>query len=365
MTHRSVDPIRLRGPSAVVAAVPYLLGFVPTESLVLLVSGGPAGRVELTLRLDLPESDEADVVAELLARLGHVSADTAIVVVFADPGAQDPPPTRWDDLVGCLGIALQSLDIHLTDALFVWRERWWSYLCHDPECCPPEGRAVRDSAGWAAAAEAVGHGLSAAASRKDFAAAFAPVDPRSQAETAAAMDGLAAVPSTNTSAWRTWRAGAEAEFLAVLDEFEAAGKTSLAASRIARLLMGLSDFRVRDPLLWHLAHASDDRRLGAAERLFATLVGGAPDSWLAPAATLLAIVCWQGGNGAQAQLALSRIPVEYRDYSLALLVARALDVGLPPTEWVRMLQGLDINGCRTGLPSESSTPVRSVCPPAA
>jgi hypothetical protein len=289
VTQRLVDPIKLRSPSAVAAAVPYLLGFVPTESLVLLLSGGPTGRVELTLRLDLPESDEAHVVAELLTRLGHVSVDTAIAIVFADPGAQDPPPARWNDLVGGIGVALQSLDIHLTDALFVWRERWWSYLCRDPECCPPEGRAVRDSAGWAAAAEAVGHGLSAAASRKDFAAAFAPVDPRSKAETAAAMEGLIAVPSTDTSAWRTWRANAEAEFLAVLDEFETASEMSLAAPLIARLLMGLSDFRVRDPLLWHLAHASDDRRLGAAERLLAMLLG--IRGWRPPPR------CWQSSAG--------------------------------------------------------------------
>ena len=47
-----IDALTLRSPDALVAAVPYLLGFWPTDSAVVVWLRG--GRIMLTQRLDLP-----------------------------------------------------------------------------------------------------------------------------------------------------------------------------------------------------------------------------------------------------------------------------------------------------------------------
>ena len=58
------DRITLHSPSDVVAAIPALLGFKPTDSLVALWLGTPTGTLICTVRLDLdaPSSEVTDRV---------------------------------------------------------------------------------------------------------------------------------------------------------------------------------------------------------------------------------------------------------------------------------------------------------------
>ena len=59
---------RLRNPGELLAAVPYLIGFHPRDSLLFIAFGGSSGRrIELTQRVDLPGADDAAVVCRALA----------------------------------------------------------------------------------------------------------------------------------------------------------------------------------------------------------------------------------------------------------------------------------------------------------
>ena len=54
-------------PAALLTLVPHLLGFVPEASLVVIGVALPRDRVRVTLRYDLPEPPEPNLVANIVA----------------------------------------------------------------------------------------------------------------------------------------------------------------------------------------------------------------------------------------------------------------------------------------------------------
>ena len=61
----AASSVRITGPASLIAAVPYLLGFEPNESLVLV--GLRDGQVTVTARVDLDELDPR-ATADLMHR---------------------------------------------------------------------------------------------------------------------------------------------------------------------------------------------------------------------------------------------------------------------------------------------------------
>jgi hypothetical protein len=114
---------------------------------------------------------------------------------------------------------------------------------------------------------------------------------------------------------------------------------------IASLLVSLADVRVRDTVLWDLMHSGPDIWRRAADRL-ARVVAGSPDGHVAPAATLLAILRWQLGDGSRAAAAVERALTGDPGYALADLINRSLLVGLHPGVWAEGLVGLSREACR-------------------
>ncbi|HLZ37629.1 MAG TPA: DUF4192 domain-containing protein, partial [Mycobacteriales bacterium] len=128
----------MRSPGEILALVPYLLGFHPSESLVLVAVRGPRRRVVCTLRWDLPavrsRRDRESAVCEIRSRLAQAEGDAAVLVLYT----RRPPGRRRLPLVSLVA-AVQAADVPLLDALCVHAGRWWSYLYPDPRCCPPAG----------------------------------------------------------------------------------------------------------------------------------------------------------------------------------------------------------------------------------
>ncbi|HEX8520300.1 MAG TPA: DUF4192 family protein, partial [Pseudonocardia sp.] len=82
--------VRLRDPGELLAGVPFLLGFHPRESLVLLALGGSSGRrVGLVQRVDLPPPEHAAAVCAALAANAAPAAPAgaAVLVVGGGTGA--------------------------------------------------------------------------------------------------------------------------------------------------------------------------------------------------------------------------------------------------------------------------------------
>src|SRR5437879_1258514 len=124
----SANTLRLRSPADVVSAIPYLVGFHPADSVVVLACDDSAGAY--AVRLDLTAHDALlEHIADLVARR---RPDAVILAGYGAAGRVTPMVERVRD-------RLQARGVRLREALRVEDDRFWSYLCSDLACCPPEG----------------------------------------------------------------------------------------------------------------------------------------------------------------------------------------------------------------------------------
>ena len=122
-------PLAVRSPADLVAAVPYLLGFHPVDSVVVVAMRGR--RITFAARLDLPDpADPSASARHLAAVVARQDTETATVVGYG-------PATRVTPGVDAVRVALADEGITVLDALRVTDDRYWSYLCAEAECCPP------------------------------------------------------------------------------------------------------------------------------------------------------------------------------------------------------------------------------------
>ncbi|WFF07744.1 DUF4192 domain-containing protein [Micromonospora sp. WMMD1076] len=166
----STEPARLsvRSPADMVAAVPYLLGFHPADSVVVVAVRGR--HVVFAARGDLPApgADPGPAARHLMQVVARQDADAATVVGYG-------PAARVTGVVDAIGDALTAAGLEVLDALRVTEGRWFSYLCVEPSCCPPEGTPYDPAASQVSAA-AVFAGQVALPDRAALAAQVSPLD---------------------------------------------------------------------------------------------------------------------------------------------------------------------------------------------
>src|SRR5262249_32361868 len=140
--------VRVSSADGILAVVPHLLGFHPSNSLVMLGIGGPHARIRLAFRYDLPDppDDElaTDIAAHAVTVLARQHLTMAVAVGYGSGEAVTP-------VVEVVASALLEAGVNVQDVLRVQGGRYWSYLCSDPDCCPAEGGPF-DSAGHPASA---------------------------------------------------------------------------------------------------------------------------------------------------------------------------------------------------------------------
>lgn len=325
-----IDRLSLRSPDALLSALPYLLGFHPQESVVAVWLRD--GRLLLTQRIDLPGAD-TPLPAWVQALWGHAAARAADeLVLVAVSGHPLPVP-----VIEAATEPAPAAGVRLRDVLRVQGDRWWSLLCEDATCCPPEGRRIRQAAADAVAAEFTGRGRAPMPARTDLVAQLAH-DAGWSADVAARITA----PPRGRGEREAWRDRMLARLLDLLSRAE-----PLDADAVADVASGLADIRVRDTLLWDATRWAEDDACRALDRLL-ECVRATPIGTVAPVATCAALVAWLLGDGARAQVALDRAQAADAGYSLALLLAASLRAGLPPSAWREAMGSLDRSACRHG-----------------
>lgn len=315
------DRVRLDDINDLAHAVPYMLGFNPTDSLVVIALRGPRDRLSFTMRLDLPEPGDYDEVAEMTAiRMEHAGADAAMVFIYTD--ATD----RGGDLPQreLVEVIQDALPMPLRDALLIDAGRAWSYLCRDELCCPSEGQPMRaDSPGVIALAAANAlHGNVVLPDRDALVATTVAVG----GVTAESMlQAIARVDIDELSD----RGDLVDELCARISERPG----SLGHDDAAAMVVRLHDIRFRDEVISRLA-ARDD----TLERLVAEVARLAQPPYDAPAAAVLAMSAYLRGDGVVAAAAAERSLDTDSDYSLAELIldclARQLDPAAARKVWL-------------------------------
>ena len=322
--------VRVGSADGILAVVPHLIGFHPTDSLVMLGIGGPHARIRLAFRYDLPDPPEEELAADIAEHAVTVLRRQHLAMAI---GVGYGPGKAVTPVVDVVVPALRKAGIAVQDALRVEGGRYWSYLCDDPQCCPPDGVAF-DTAGHPASVALAAAGLTVRPDRAALADTLAPV--------------AGAAPSMREAVRRARRkaghlidleaaAAGQDPFLPIADAGRRSVKQAIARYRrggelidqdeIGWLGVALGDLRVRDDAWARMdPHFNDAHR-----RLWIDLVRYLPGDVVAAPAALLAFTAWQAGDGALASVAIERALEADPEYSMALLVADALHAGLPPS----------------------------------
>jgi hypothetical protein len=312
--------------------VPYLLGFHPGASAVLLSLRGPRQTMGVLVRADLPPPGaEQEFAVSAAAHLARDRAAQAVLVVYA-PAADAPPPGEVPrgEVADAILAALAARGIAVAEALCVCGDRWWSYRCRGGSCCPPSGTPTR----WAGpqhetsvvAASAAFAGLHVLPDREALAATLGPPG---EAEPA-----LVRVFAGVREQLRTRGAGPAAGVLraestrlleTAVDRFRL-GARDLTDERVARLVLGLDDKHVRDAACEWIHGPSG----AAALALWRELARRSPAGDDVEVLVVLAWSAWSQGEGALARIAVDRALAAAPAHTLGGLVDEGLSRGVPP-----------------------------------
>jgi hypothetical protein len=306
--------LTLRSPADLLAAVPYLLGFHPDDSVVLVALRGK--RVIFQGRVDIPDPDEADGLVRHLADIAARQHPTGVTLIGYGP------LERVVGMLDALGAAITAAGVPVLDVLRVHDGRYWSMLCDEPTCCPPVGVEF-DVAATAVAAAATYEGLVALPDRAALAASLAPVSGAGiEPELAGARERLAGLPGGG----RRRRAAARVAVREALDRYTAGAR--LDDEELAWLAVLLTDEAARDDA-WRRVLAVTP--IPEHQAVWTDVVRRVPREYVAAPATLLALSAWRAGNGSLADVAAQRALDASPGYGLAELVREALRAGVPPS----------------------------------
>lgn len=332
--------ISLASPAALVASLPFLVGFPPAESLVLLWMR--RGTLRLTQRADLPRRLTDEAVGALMAHPAVRTVDELIAVVVSTQADAGEVGHQVEHAAHARGIVVR-------DVLASRDGHWWSVACSEPGCPCAVPSPIPPEVLTAVAAEFAYAGVAPVEDRPAMVAEVAP-EPCAVLDRATRRRGIA-MPET-TRAREAWRDRCIDALRRVL-----AGSTDLRDRALT--CRGLTDVRVRDVVLWDLAQM-DDVALRRAVPVLQRLVREAPPEVVAPVGTCAAIAAWLLGDGARAAIALHRVQEGDPTYTLAALLARTVEGGVSPDLWRATMASIGLQECRHGTPPQEAPHVVSV-----
>ena len=288
--------LTFRTPEDVLAAVPVLLGFEPSESVVMLTFGG---QETFHARVDLPPPRELDDAVDLLVEpaVAHGVTQVLLVVYSRRQRLAERLLVRW-------GQAFAAVGIGMVMSLRVDGRSWF---------LPGRPGVPYDIGAHPFLVRSVLEGNVVARSREELAARLEPTP-----GVAAVEEARTAVPAYDATevAVTVWRALEHGRF----EDAELAG-----------VLQGLRDGAVRDA-----AWASMTRDDAAAHvALWTDAVQRSPGDLVGGPASVLGLAAWLAGNGALAWCAVDRCVESDPDNSLAGLVGDLLSRAVPPSSWER------------------------------
>jgi hypothetical protein len=306
-----------------------MLGFYPSHSLVVL-GLGEQNRVMVTFRYDLPEPPDHELATDIAEHAEYVLTreriSAAMLIGYGPEQLVLPVLAQTAARIGNHGI-------HLQEALRAEAGRYWSLLCSDARCCPPEGRSY-DPGSHPAAAAMTDAGLTAQPDRESLARTIQ--RPAGSADAIARATELARVrlarlarggeaAGDSDPKLRATRVGRR-QVQQAIRRYRAGGNID-SVTHLAWLAVLLSDIRVRDDAWARMTPEHRDQHC----RLWTDVVRAAARDYAPAPASLLAFTAWQAGNGALAAMAVDRALTADRGYSMAHLLASAIEAALPPS----------------------------------
>jgi hypothetical protein len=329
----------LTSPHDLLAAIPFLIGYHPTDSLVIVSLKEEC--VGMAMRVDYPAVDaanNAEAFSALVYHLVREGAQGALVVAYVPEGRDDGLR-----ILENISLALAHAVIPIRESLLIAGGRWRSVLCGDEDCCPAEGNELPEITSSRVAVEQVADGRPMPfGNREGMTDSIAALPLASDADFAAQVESSRIDPESDRIQ-KAQRSGA----LAVLDlasRFIAGslGRDIAGDQRLSAVVLGsLSDIQVRDFALG----SHDDESIEVYWAMWHYLIRIAPTGFIAPVASLLAALSYEKGEGALAQRCLDRALSDDPSYSLSALLRRVFSAGWPPESFGAMRKDLHPKVC--------------------
>ncbi|MEV0176678.1 DUF4192 domain-containing protein [Streptomyces sp. NPDC050803] len=352
-------------PAELADALPYLLGYRPEDSIVLVALHDRDGRGRFggRARLGIPTNpDDWPPAARQLAH-GLVTgserrgARPEQMVAYL---CQEPAPgesgrqvmERLRPLAQKLRTECGHLDVPVIEALCISDGRFWSYCCANERCCPPAGTPMGLPGTSVLAAAATYAGLQVRGTLRELRARLFPWETAAALEQEVALDtaSMALVPRILDDTSRGEVAAETMELAArVMKRLSDAPAISgpltadlrddelLTHDEAALLILGLQDRTTRD----RAAEWMEGDEAAPALRLWRALarrcVGPYGEHAAAPL-TLVGWVAWSTGDDLEAREALAMALGADPGYLFARLLHQACNEGLDPESIRRCLR---------------------------
>jgi hypothetical protein len=361
MTTTSAPPFggitaRVHNPAELIAAVPHLLGFRPTGSLVVIgLDGATRGDIGPLIRVDLPEDAHARTLAALLANAvrGQPGHAFALLIVGHHPDNLPPPGQLPHTLLVIeLIVAFDRAGKEVAHALFTPEIRAGSpWTCYDEPGC---AGVIPDDATTPVAATLALMGFVTFDSRAEMERQLDPDDPAAVAGRASLLrdhDGTLGARDDPASGGKSGetpggksggKSGDKPSDKSSDKSFDKAlrvvrevldqavrGPVALTDRQVVCLALALSHRPVRDACLATALPPGNERSM-RIEALWLDLVRKTPAPHRAEPATLLGYSAYMRGDGALARAAFDNALEAMPKHILAGLLLRCLDCTMAP-----------------------------------
>lgn len=337
----------LSTPHDLLAAVPFLIGYHPKDSLVVISLKG--GSIGMAMRVDFPTNDQKLIAvrgATLTSHLVRENAEGAIVIGYLPSSllkTLDPLRPYIEKI--------EAADIAIQEIIEVRKDRFRSLLCTDILCCPADGTEIPPLSDSRITAEQVALGrpmpfldleemqgsISALPKSAESRALKSAINKFEESEVIEDADNDE--QSQLTQILENQREGARAVDLLAQIFIEQGSVTDL--HLIAQVLVRLQDLQVRD-------YSMGISTIDTVEQLWSMwrwLLRIAPKGYVAPVAVIFATMSYEKGEGALAQRALERALEDDSRYQMAKLLRRTFAAGWPPESFTKMRQELHPKIC--------------------
>lgn len=314
----------LTSPHDLMAAVPFLLGYQPLDSIVLISLKGES--VGMAMRIDFPLAIDTDQIESVLIHLEREHTESVLLVAYAPEAFIDS-----DLMLDAFANALSLKNISLREAIVIQNQRWRSRLCSDKSCCPVAGNPLPEFKEARITAELVAQGKPLPyANVEDLKSSIAAKTP--PIELIAELSRLSPIDyESDVLIHQQEGALAVSKFVEIFSSTE-----SVDPKLSALVLMRLTDLQVRDFALG-IVTAETIENHWAAWRWLLTL---APSGFVAPVASLFAAISYEKGDALLAQHALNRAFADDAEYPLAQLLRRVFTANWPPETFATMRREL-------------------------
>lgn len=313
---------RAQSVSDLLNVVPTLFGFIPEESFIGVCLSGDRRQFGFRLRIDLPEPQHIETMASVVA--GHLDRGDGDSVLLIALSADT-------ERAGTVVSAVARHITHKRIDFAVWANEsmWWSNQ-------DSQGSRWHRDPFHESIVKAVSHGQVIRPSRASIEDEFSI---GSDAMSIAELERLQHAFDVEREREGTVNLSSAIRSVErLLAEMHIA--TDISHRDCAYIAMWLRQLLVRDHV-WFAITPDDARRSLEQWTKIASRLSGV---WRCAPLSLAAFSAWQTGDGVRTLLASEAALREDPDYSLAALMLRVVEQGLPPQSWKQMRSSLRATG---------------------